>query len=109
MSTDQPPAAGGPYYLIFDAEIRDVSRYQIYADKVQPLIENAGGRFLIQGGAYRVYEGDWNPSRVALLEFPSREAWESFYFSAAYQPIKSIRDEVSSGRLVGVEGMPPER
>ena len=42
-----------------------------------------------------------------LLEFPSQQAWESFYYSAEYEAIKGIRDEVSSGRMIGVEGLPP--
>lgn len=105
MSTAEP-GTPGPYYLIFDAEIHDPDRYRVYAERVQPLIEAAGGTFLIQGGAYQLYEGDWHPSRVAVMAFPSKEAWDQFYFSEEYQPIKQIRDEVSSGNLLGVEGLP---
>lgn len=97
--------SGGPYYLIFDADIHDSVRYQTYAEQVQPLIESAGGRFLIQGGASHTYEGDWDPPRIAVLEFPSKQAWDDFYFSEAYEPIKAIRHEASTGRLVGVEGL----
>jgi uncharacterized protein (DUF1330 family) len=43
---------------------------------------------------------------VVLLEFPSQAAWESFYRGPEYHGIKPIRDEVSSGNMVGVEGMP---
>jgi uncharacterized protein (DUF1330 family) len=101
------PESNAPYYLIFDAEIRDPERFRLYADQVQPLIEAAGGRFLIQGGEIHMYEGDWNPSRIAVMAFSSKEAWDSFYFSNAYEPIKAIRHEASAGRLIGVEGLPP--
>jgi uncharacterized protein (DUF1330 family) len=47
------------------------------------------------------------PPRIVLRECPSQQAWESFYYSAEYEGIKSIRDEVSSGRMIGVEGLPP--
>ena len=40
-----------------------------------------------------------------LLEFPSREAFEGFYSSPAYQDLHAMRDEVSYARLVGVEGL----
>lgn len=105
MTTAASFEAAGPYYLIFDADIHDSARYRTYAELVQPLIEDAGGRFLIQGDTSHVYEGDWNPPRIAVLEFPSKKAWESFYFSEAYEPIKAIRHEASTGRLVGVEGL----
>ena len=37
---------------------------------------------------------------------PSREAFEGFYHSPAYQDLHAMRDEVSHARLVGVEGLP---
>jgi uncharacterized protein (DUF1330 family) len=46
-------------------------------------------------------------SELVLLEFPSQDAWESFYHGPAYAGIKTIRDETSSGRMVGVEGPAP--
>lgn len=97
----------GPYYIIFDVEIHDVERYLTYMERVAPALEAAGGRYLARGGALTTYEGDWQPPRIVLLEFPSQEAWESFYYGAAYEGIKPIRDEVSTGRMIGVEGLPP--
>jgi len=41
-----------------------------------------------------------------LLEFPTREAFEGFYHSPAYQDLHALRDEVSYARMVGVEGLP---
>jgi uncharacterized protein (DUF1330 family) len=40
-----------------------------------------------------------------LLEFPSQEAWESFYYGADYEGIKVIREETSTANMVGVEGL----
>jgi uncharacterized protein (DUF1330 family) len=95
------------YYILFDVDIRDGARYRQYMDRVRPALEAAGGRYLVRGGDVAVYEGDWTPSRLVLLEFPSRQAWESFYYGPEYSEIKPVRDEVSSGRMVGVEGLPP--
>ena len=91
-------------YVIFDVEIRDMARYQEFMTGVKPLIEAAGARYLARGGAHQVHEGDWNPRRIVLLEFPSMQAWESFY-NGAYRDIKAIRDECSSARLVSVQGV----
>ena len=92
-------------YVIFDVDIRDPDRYQDFMKQVKPALEQAGARYLARGGAHKVYEGDWNPRRIVLLEFPSMAAWESFYYGPVYQGVKSIRDECSSARLVGVEGV----
>ena len=72
---------------------------------VKPALEAAGGCYLARGGAHKVYEGDWAPRRIVLLEFPSLAAWESFYNGDTYQGLKSVRDECSSARLVSVEGL----
>jgi uncharacterized protein (DUF1330 family) len=91
-------------YVIFDVEIRDPVRYQDFMDQVKPALLAAGCRYLARGGSHTVYEGDWTPRRIVLLEFPSFSVWETFY-NGKYQSLKAIRDECSSARLVAVEGM----
>jgi uncharacterized protein (DUF1330 family) len=86
-------------------EIRDPARYQDFMGKVKPALEAAGARYLARGGPHKVHEGDWQPRRIVLLEFPSVEAWESFYSGPVYQGLKAIRDACSSARLVSVEGL----
>lgn len=93
-------------YVVFDVEIRDSERYQDFMRQVKPALEAAGARHLARGGAHKVYEGDWSPRRIVILEFPSVAAWENFYNGSVYQGLKSIRDECSSARLVSVEGLP---
>lgn len=92
-------------YVIFDVEIRDPARYQEFMAGVKPALEAAGARYLARGGAHTVHEGDWQPRRIVLLEFPSVEAWEAFYLGPVYQGLKSIRDACSSARLVSVQGL----
>jgi len=97
-----------PYYVVVDVEIRDMARYRTYMEQVRPALEAAGGRYLVRGGAHQAYEGDWEPSRLVLLEFPSQAAFESFYHGPVYEGLKAIREEVSTARLVGVEGVGPD-
>ena len=73
--------------------------------RVKPALEQAGAKYLARGGDHKVYEGDWEPRRIVLLEFPSVDAWESFYNGSTYQRLKAIRDECSSARLVSVVGL----
>lgn len=92
-------------YAIFDVEIHNLERYQDFMAQIKPALEAAGAKYLSRGGAHRVYEGDWIPRRIVLLEFPSLVVFEEFYSGEAYQNLKSIRDECSSARLVSVEGL----
>ncbi len=92
-------------YVIFDVEIRDLDRYQEFMKGVKPALDAAGARYLVRGGAHQVHEGDWQPRRLVVLEFPSVADWEAFYTGSVYQGLKAIRDECSSARLVSVEGL----
>ena len=92
-------------YVIFDVEIRDAGQYQAFMSRVKTALDEAGARYLARGGAHKVYEGDWQPRRIVLLEFPSIAAFETFYNGPTYQGLKSIRDACSSARLVSVEGL----
>ena len=92
-------------YVIFDVDIHDMSKYEEFMQRVKPAIEAAGARYLARGGEHKVFEGDWQPRRIVILEFPSIEAWEGFY-SGPYQVLKAIRDKCSSARLVSVVGLP---
>jgi len=92
-------------YVIFDVDIRDSKRYQEFMSGVKPALEAAGARYLARGGTHKVHEGDWQPRRIVVLEFPSVAAWEAFYNGATYQGLKSVRDACSSARLVSIEGL----
>jgi Domain of unknown function (DUF1330) len=54
-------------YVIFDVDIRDGAKYREFMDAVKPALEAAGARYLVRGGAHKVYEGDWVPRRIVLL------------------------------------------
>lgn len=92
-------------YAIMDVDIFDIRKYMVFMHAVKPLIDSAGGRYLARGGEIRVYEGDYDPRRIVIIEFPSLVALDTFYESEAYQALKLVRDECSSSRLVAVEGL----
>jgi uncharacterized protein (DUF1330 family) len=92
-------------YAIFDVDIRDMNQYQAFMQQVKPAVEAAGGKYLARGGVHKVYEGDWHPRRLVVFEFPSLEAFDSFYQGPVYRELKPLRDACSSARLVAVEGL----
>ncbi|TAM09222.1 MAG: DUF1330 domain-containing protein [Nevskiaceae bacterium] len=92
-------------YVIFDVEIHDMAKFRAFMAGAEQALEAAGARYLVRGGAFKVHEGDWQPRRIVLIEFPSLAAWEAFYSGSVYQGLKAIRHECSSARLVAVEGI----
>jgi len=96
-----------PAYLIADVTITDTERYPDYVRQVPATLEPFGGRFLARGGAVVTAEGEWQPGRLVIIEFPSLERAQAWYDSAEYGPARRLRWETSHARIVIVDGVPP--
>jgi uncharacterized protein (DUF1330 family) len=68
-------------------------------------IQAGGGRFLVRGGELAVLEGDWQPSRLVVLEFEDLAAARDWYESEVYQQAKKLRDGAARLRMVAVQGV----
>ncbi len=91
-------------YLIADVEVHDQNVYAEYRRQVLPLIQKHGGRFIVRGGAHETLEGDWRPQRLVIIEFPDMAALKAWYHSPEYAKLIQLRQGVSRGSLVAVEG-----
>lgn len=92
-------------YAIVDVDVHDIADYLAYQQKVAPLLAAAGAHYLARGGEFRVYEGDYQPGRLLVVQFPSLEAMDEFYASEAYQALIPQREACSRSRIVAVQGM----
>lgn len=92
-------------YLIADIQIADVKKYEEYKRRVAPLIERFNGRYVARAGKHAVLEGDWEPTRLVVLEFPDMATLQAWYTSAEYAPVKSIRLEAAESRMIALEGL----
>jgi len=92
-------------YAIVDVDIYDIEKFLQYQKAVAPLLQDAGARYLARGGEFRVYEGDYQPDRLIIVEFPSLKDIDSFYASDGYQALEAQRKSCSSSRVVAVEGL----
>jgi uncharacterized protein (DUF1330 family) len=93
-----------PAYIIVETDITDPERYEQYKAASPGAIAAGGGRFLVRGGELAVLEGDWQPSRLVLLEFEDLAAAKRFYESEAYQEAKKLREGAARMRMVAVQG-----
>jgi uncharacterized protein (DUF1330 family) len=94
-----------PAYIIVETDIRDREQYELYKQATPAAVEAGGGRFIARGGELAILEGDWQPKRLVLLEFPDLEAAKRFYESPAYQEAKRLRDGAAGFNMVAVEGL----
>ncbi len=92
-------------YLIADTEITDTTTYEDYKRQVSPSIARFGGRYAARGGQHEVLEGDWEPHRLVVLEFPDMATLKAWYESPEYLPVKAIRERSAKSRLIAVEGL----
>jgi uncharacterized protein (DUF1330 family) len=92
-------------YVIADVDITDAERYPDYTKHVPDSIAGYGGRFLARGGAFEVLEGEWQPGRVVVIEFPTMEAALNWFRSDDYQELAEIRREASTAKILAVEGV----
>jgi uncharacterized protein (DUF1330 family) len=92
-------------YAIVDVEVHDIAEFLVYQKKIAPYLDAAGGRYLARGGEYRIYEGDYQPRRLLLVEFPSLEAMDHFYCSDNYLSLGPEREACSTCRIVAVKGL----
>ncbi len=94
-----------PAYLIGEVEIADPEGYKEYAKLVPATIAQYGGKYLVRGGAVEAKEGDWNPKRVVVLEFPTMDQARKWYHSPEYGPALAIRLKCAKAKLILVEGV----
>jgi uncharacterized protein (DUF1330 family) len=94
-----------PAYIIVETDIHDPEQYELYKQASPGAVAAGGGRFIVRGGELAVLEGDWQPKRLVLLEFPDLDAAKRFYESSEYQAAKRLREGAAHLRMVAVEGL----
>lgn len=91
-------------YALFEIDWHDPDKAREYRERFSPILEKYGGKTLCAGPP-QVVEGSWNPARVVILEFPSAEAFRSWYASPEFAPVLQLRkDGATTKTVITVEG-----
>ncbi|MEP3332863.1 DUF1330 domain-containing protein [Sedimentitalea sp.] len=90
-------------YWIAHVDVDDMETYKKYVTANAAPFAEFGARFLVRGGQREVREGTAR-KRTVVIEFDSFETALACYESPAYQAAKDIRDPISTGDLVVIEG-----
>jgi uncharacterized protein (DUF1330 family) len=94
-----------PAYVIVETDISDPEQYEQYKAASPGAVAAGGGRFVVRGGELAVLEGDWNPSRLVVLEFEDLDAAKRWYESETYQEAKKLREGAARLNMVAVQGV----
>jgi uncharacterized protein (DUF1330 family) len=94
-----------PAFVIVETDIEDAAQYERYKAASPAAVASGGGRFVARGGELAVLEGDWDPSRVVILEFPDLEAAKRWYDSPEYVEARKLREGAARLRMVAVQGL----
>ena len=94
-----------PVYVVAQGRIEDRDKLNAYVEKALPTIAAGGGRVLGFDESPEIVEGRIEFPRTVILEFPSQEAFRSWYDSEDYQSILPLRLESTPGSLIVVKGL----
>lgn len=93
-----------PAYVLVDITITDPESYQTYITLTPASIAAYGGKFLVRGGAKETLEGEWQPQRMVVLEFPTVEIARTWWDSPEYAEAKAIRQRSAHTNMLLLEG-----
>jgi uncharacterized protein (DUF1330 family) len=92
-------------YIIANIEVTNPTQYEDYKKWSTEAMKAHGAEVCVRGGKVEVLEGDWAPTRVVILKFPSVEAAKKFSESPEYGKARTARQGAAIMRMIVVEGV----
>lgn len=92
-------------YFVAKVDVTNREGYARYLTAGAGLVDAAGGtKLVVPHSRHELVEGDWDPERFVVIEFPSYEALRKWYFSDAYTAARQHRIRSSESWVMLVEG-----
>ncbi|MDX1467835.1 MAG: DUF1330 domain-containing protein [Acidimicrobiia bacterium] len=94
-------------FLLADVRPDDMEAYRAsgYLEAAFESATRHGGVYRARGGNTIVLEGEWDPGRMVVIEFPSMDDLLAWYESPEYQESAPVRRRlVPNSMLVALEG-----
>jgi uncharacterized protein (DUF1330 family) len=92
------------YVIAVVKDAWDQDKLVQYREGNTKVVADHGGRFVARGGAMESLEGEWDPKRIVIIEFPDVDAARGWYGSDGYAPLRELRRSASVTDIVVVEG-----
>lgn len=94
-----------PAYVIVEITVHTPEIYEEYRKYTPGSLIPFQGKFAVRGGYTETLEGEWNPQRIVVLEFPSVDLAKAWYHSDVYTEAKQIRMRSAHTKMIVVEGV----
>ena len=94
-----------PAYVIVEISVHNPQEYEDYKKLSLPSLHPFQGKFIVRGGKTEILEGNWNPERIVVLEFPNSERAREWWNSDIYAKAKAIRQRTASTKMILVGGI----
>ncbi len=91
-------------YVIVEVTVNNPNEYEEYKKLTPATLAAFDGKFVVRGGQTETLEGDWQPERIVVLEFPSVERAKEWWNSEIYTQAKVIRQRSAMTKMIVVEG-----
>ena len=91
-------------YILVEIEIHDQELYEKYKKMTPETIREFEGEFVVRGGEFQVLEGQWQPERLVILSFPSKEKALAWWNSESYTRAKLLRQRAAKTKMLLLEG-----
>ena len=91
-------------YVVANIRVEDQEKFKQFSGMAGPTIKKYGGKVLARGPHAERLEGDLK-GIVMLIEFESKEAANTFYYSDEYQAAKAVREACSDTDFMIIEGV----
>ena len=92
-------------YIISDVVVTNPTQYEDYKKWSTEAMKVHGAEVCVRGGKIETLEGDWAPTRIVVLKFPSIEAAKKFSESPEYGKARTARQGAAIMRMIVVEGV----
>ncbi len=92
-------------FVIVEVTVNDPEAYEEYKKLTPTTIAAYNGRFVVRGAPTESLEGNWQPQRIVVLEFPSVARAKKWWASEEYAAAKEIRQRTATTKMLVVAGV----
>ena len=92
-------------YVIAMFDVTNQENYEKYAVSAPVATAKFGGKAIARGPNVATLEGDFSPSRIVVLEFPTSDDAKAWYDSPEYQEARNFRLGAADFRMLLVDSI----
>jgi uncharacterized protein (DUF1330 family) len=92
-------------YIIVEIEITEPVGYEEYKEQAAHTVHKYDGKYIVRGGKTEVLEGDWNPKRIVVLEFPTMERAKEWLNCEEYREPRKLRHRTANTNMILIQGI----